>query len=54
VIREWKEEGGVYRHVRFVDDCQNWWLVDAADTGFPLQDSWRLNVEKDDPQMIGP
>ena len=28
--------------------------MNAEDTGSPLKDSWRLKVEKDDPQMFGP
>lgn len=39
---------------RFAKDRQHWWLVNANDRGFPLKDCWRLNVEKNDPQMIGP
>jgi hypothetical protein len=39
---------------RFSKDRQHWWLVNANDTGFPVKDCWRLQVEKDDPQMIGP
>jgi len=34
-------------------DSQHWWLVNASDTGFPLEGSWRLKVEQDDPQMFG-
>lgn len=39
---------------RFTKDRQHWWLVDANDTGFPLKDCWRLQVEQDDPQLFGP
>jgi hypothetical protein len=39
---------------RFRKDRQHWWLVNADDTGWPVQGCWRLKVEQDDPQMIGP
>jgi hypothetical protein len=39
---------------RFTKDRQHWWLVNAEDTGWPVKGRWRLKVEKDDPQMIGP
>lgn len=38
----------------FTKDRQHWWLVNAEDTGWPVKGCWRLKVEKDDPQMIGP
>jgi hypothetical protein len=39
---------------RFTKDRQHCWLVNAEDTGWPVKGCWRLKVEKDDPQMIGP
>jgi len=39
---------------RFTKDRQHWWLVNAEDTGRPVKGHWRLKVEKDDPQMVGP
>lgn len=39
---------------RFSQDRQHCWLVNAEDTGLPMKDCWRLKVEKDDPQMLGP
>jgi hypothetical protein len=39
---------------RFTKDRQHWWLVNAGDTGCPAKGCWRLEVEKDDPQLIGP
>ncbi len=39
---------------RFTEDRQHWWLVNAGDRGCPAKGCWRLEVEKDDPQMIGP
>lgn len=39
---------------RFDKDRQHWHFVNVADGGFPLDGSWRIQVEKDDPQLIGP
>ena len=39
---------------RFTKDRQHWWLVNAQDIGWPVKGCWRLKIEKDDPQMIGP
>jgi len=38
----------------FTKDRQHWWLVNTEDTGLPMKECWRLKVEKDDPQMLGP
>ncbi len=39
---------------RFERDRQHWRLVNAEDTGYPVQGCLRLKVEKDDPHLIGP
>jgi hypothetical protein len=39
---------------RFDKDRQHWWLINAEDEGYPVQGCWRLKVERDDPQVIGP
>lgn len=39
---------------RFEQDRQHWCLVNAEDTGYPVQGCLRLKIEKDDPHLIGP
>lgn len=38
----------------FAHDRQHWCYANAEDTGFPIQGHLHLEVEKEDPQMIGP
>jgi hypothetical protein len=39
---------------RFAKDRQHWWLVNAADDGWPLGGAWRVRLEQPDPQLIAP
>ncbi len=39
---------------RFDHDRQGWHLRNARDTGWPIQGSWRVLLDRDDPQLISP
>ncbi len=39
---------------QFASDRQHWWLVNAADTGYPIRGYLRVKTEGDDPHMFGP
>ena len=38
----------------FRRDRQSWWYWNATDRGFPIRGALRVQLDQDDPQMIGP
>ncbi|MBS0260347.1 MAG: hypothetical protein JSS02_00210 [Planctomycetes bacterium] len=39
---------------RFTHNRQHWWTVNVPDSGTPFAGHWHLQLERDDPQLIGP
>ena len=38
----------------FAKDRQHWTMLNATDSGWPIQDHWHVTLEKADPQLISP
>ena len=38
----------------FDHDRRHWWYVNATDRGFPIHGALRVNVNEDDPELVGP